>query len=99
MHFLILLSGLILRPKIQFLENRMSTNGLLIQLMSEDIDEPVDAIIKFISTSNYSGSGYKRHQGSVPGTCTCILNTYIVHVAECNIEHHHPRTPSPPNAF
>nr|XP_022339296.1 uncharacterized protein LOC111134504 isoform X2 [Crassostrea virginica] len=40
------IKDLIQKPEIQFLEFHMPTQSLLIQLMSEEIDEPVDAIFR-----------------------------------------------------
>lgn len=51
-HLLDLFSDLIQKPKIQFLEFHMPIQSLLIQLMSEEIDEPVDAIIRFSLVSS-----------------------------------------------
>ena len=65
---LMLFSDLFSRPaEIQFLENRMPAKDLLIQLMSEDIDEPVDAIINFKLTSGNSASRYTGFQPSDQG--------------------------------
>lgn len=65
MYFLNIFLDLIRRPKIQFLECRLSAKGPWIQLMSEEIYEPVDVLVKF--TLSYSKSGYKGHQGCAPG--------------------------------
>lgn len=45
------------KPTISFLEYRMLDRGILVQVLPEDIDELVDAVIKFSSNDNASGAG------------------------------------------
>lgn len=45
------------KPTISFLEYRMSDREILLQVLPEDIDELVDAVIKFSSKDNTSGTG------------------------------------------
>ena len=46
-----------LKPEITFWECRVSAGGTLIQLLLEEGDEPVDAVVKFSSRENTGGGG------------------------------------------
>lgn len=47
----------LLKPEITFWECRVSERGILFQLLLEEIDEPVDAVIKFSREANNRISG------------------------------------------
>ena len=52
---------ILLKPEIMFWECRLSENGILIQLLSEETGEPIDAVVKVSSNAKTGGGGKYHH--------------------------------------